>query len=453
MKSKALEVNLTGTRADVTIDEKYQLLLDIFDGYVGILNRLEIFLKELSHPYRNWGFIVSEARHFTLHYFYLYKPHPEGRKALELFADIFILAFESRSEEDVRTAAVDNLMLVLHHIAKESGKEVAIFFPVMEKEINRIHSYEGPGFHLFVCSYYQPDKLAQVLLENLGKNRALTIEAGLFLALNRLLVKFYEASFTYWLEQDDPVEWMRENIDEWRLNDGLIQSLDAISHSRLTLWQDRLKTLVLTHDMESCDTTAKLVQLTGYRDFVKRFKEIPRQILDHSQGKTYGKYFKLTFLFYIIHSPGLAGIHREALGDIHRTLIHLIGDRGFKKDIRIVDQTFSLLKEHKGRYPGTVLECIHKIGDAVYKTDEIELINHFIDRAVDHGFQFPMIRGTGEDWQIQGNNAHVKNIRVFLSLVGREPKKSKRLLSALIVSLSIGGVFIRDTDLFPRDIT
>ena len=453
MKSKALEVNLSGTRADVTIDAKYQLLLDIFDGYVGILTRLEIFLKELSHPYRNWGFIVSEARHFTLHYFYLYKPHPEGSKALALFADIFITAFESRPEKDIREAAVDNLMLVLHHIAKESGNEVARFFPVMEKEITRIYAYEGRDFYTFVCSYYQPDRLAQVLLENLGENLKSGGEPVLFLALNRLLVKFYEASFAYWLTQDDPVEWMRENIDEWRINDGLIQSLDTISHSRLILWQDQLKTLVKTRDMGSSETTAMLIQLTGFRDFVKRFKEVPRQIMDHSQGKTYGKYFKLTFLFYIIHAPGLARIHREALGEIHRTLIRLIGDRDFKKDIRIVDQTFSLLKEHKGRYPGTVLECIHKIGDAVYKTDEIELINHFTDNAVDHGFQFPMIRGTGEDWQIQGNNAHVKNIRVFLSLIGQQPKKSKRLLSALIVSLSIGGVFIRDTDLFPRDIT
>ncbi|MBU4130925.1 MAG: pyruvate, phosphate dikinase [Proteobacteria bacterium] len=453
MKSKALEVNLSGTRADIVIDEKYQLLLDIFDGYVGILSRLEIFLKELSHPYRNWGFIVSEARHFTLHYFYLYKPHPDGRKALELFADIFITAFESRSDEEIRAAAVDNLMLVLHHIAKESGDEMSRFFPVMEKEVLRIYSYEDKDFHFFVSSYYQPDRLAQVLLENLETNRKTNNDGTVFLALNRLLVKFYTASFAFWLSQDDPVEWMRENIDEWRLNESIIEILDAVSHSRLGSWQARLEDLVQTHDLGSSDTTAQLIRLTGYRDFVKQFKEVPRKILDHSQGKTYGKYFKLTFLFYIIHSPGLAMIHREALGEIHRTLIHLIGDRGFKKDIRIVDQTFSLLKEHKGRYPGTVLECIHKIGDAVYKTDEMELINHFIDRAVDHGFQFPMIRGTGEDWQIQGNNAHVKNIRVFLSLIGQQPKKSKRLLSALIISLSIGGVFIRDTDLFPRDIT
>jgi len=71
VKSKALEVNLSDTRANVTIDDRYLLLLDFFEGYVGIVNRLEIFLKELSHPYRNWAFIVNESRHFSLQYFHL----------------------------------------------------------------------------------------------------------------------------------------------------------------------------------------------------------------------------------------------------------------------------------------------------------------------------------------------------------------------------------------------
>jgi len=453
VKSKALEINLSDTRADVMVDEKYKLLLDIFDGYVGILNRLEIFLKELSHPYRNWSFIISEARHFALHYFYLYKSHPDGGKALELFVDIFIAGFESLVEQDAKADAADNLMLLMHHIAKESGKDLESFFLVLKKGVTRIHSYEEKEFSFFVCSYYQPDRLAQAFLENLAQTNNFERDEDIFSCLNRLLIKFFQASFSYWLAQGDPVLWMRENIDEWRLNSSLLEKLDSISHLQLTRWQSTLQDLSHSQDIGSRDTTARLVRLTGYRDFVKKIKEIPRQILVLSQGKTYGKYFKLTFLFYIIHTPGLSMIHREALGDIHRTLIHLIGDRGFKKDIKIVDQTFSLLKEHKGRFPTTVLECIQKIGDAVYKTDEIELINHFIDRAVDHGFQFPMIQGTGDDWQIKGNMAHVKNIRIFLNLIGQQPKKSKRLLSALIISLSIGGVFIRDTDLFPRDIT
>ncbi len=449
MKSKALEVNLSDTRAEVSIDARYQLLLDFFQGYVGILNRLETFLKELSHPYRNWGFIVAESRHFALHYFHQYRSHEQGKKALSLFCDIFAAAFEASKDPEVRTASADNLMLVLHHMAKEAEGELPGFFPLMEQEVRRVTGFCDADFFYVVSSFYQPDKLAKMLLEK-GENAALP--SSLAAALSTLLVRYYSASFAFWLSQDDPVEWMRENIDEWRISREMGELLDQVSHQRIREWGEKLAALKKdTSDIT--DTLAALVALPGHREVVKLFRDLPRRIIAVSSGRTYGKYLKLTFLFYIIHAPGLSAIHREALGDIHRTLIRLIGVRHYKKDIPIVDQTFALLKEHKGRYPATVLECIHKIGDAVYETDEIELINHYIDRAVDHGFQFPMIRGTGDDWQIKGNMAHVKNIRVFLNLVAKHPKNSKRLLSALITSLAVGGVFIRDTDLFFRDIT
>ena len=447
MKSKALEVNLSDTRADVTIDPRYHLFLEFFDGYVGIVNRLETFLKELSHPYRNWGFIVGESRHFALHYFHLYRSHDRGRDALALFCDIFALAFESSADTDVRASAADNLMLVLHHIAKESNEKLDLFFPIVEGEIDRLLGFGDEDFFSVVSSFYQPDRLVKLLRE---KEPALP--PSLVERLNRLLIRTYSQSFSFWLSQDDAVAWMQENIDEWRISAEMRSLLDQVSHQRFREWQEELD-LTRQGDPKSAATLEALMALPGHREVVKLFRDLPRKILALSDGRTYGKYFKLTFLFYIIHAPGLSMIHREALGDIHRTLIRLIGERHYKKDIPIVDQTFALLKEHKGRYPATVLECIHKIGDAVYETDEIELINHFIDRAVDHGFQFPMIRGTGDDWQIKGNMAHVKNIRVFLNLVAKHPKNSKRLLSALITSLAVGGVFIRDTDLFPRDIT
>ncbi|WP_022666297.1 PEP/pyruvate-binding domain-containing protein [Desulfospira joergensenii] len=451
MKSKALEVNLSDTKTDVAIDEKYRFLLEIFSGYVGILNRMEIFLKELSHPYMNWGFIVSEARHFSLHYFYLYKSHEKGKDALALFAQMQISAFESKTEPRIRSDAADNLMLLMHHMAKESGQNLDRFLPVIETFLNRVSSYEDRDFKFFMGSYYQPDRLGALVLENLSREPKDC--PGLFSALNRLLIRFFNSSFSYWLKKDDPIEWIRENIDEWQVTQELAQVLEQVSHTRVRTWQTRLEDLVRSHDPGSRELLSHLIQLTGFREYVKKFKEVPRKIPSLSHDETYGRHLKLTFLFYTIHVTGLSMIHRDSLGEINRTLTLLIGDKDFKKNIPIVDQTFALLKEYKGRYPGTVLECIHKIGDAVYRTDEIELINHFIDRAVDHGFQFPMIRGTGEDWQIQGNMAHVKNIRVFLDLIGQHPNNSKRLLSALIISLAIGGVFIRDTDLFPRDIT
>ena len=51
------------------------------------------------------------------------------------------------------------------------------------------------------------------------------------------------------------------------------------------------------------------------------------------------------------------------------------------------------------------------------------------------------------------NPAHIENIRSWLTIIGMKPRWTKRLLSALIVNLKIGGVFVRDTDLLQKDIS
>jgi len=447
VKPTALEVNLSDTKVDVIIDPKYQILLDIVSSYVGILNRMNIFLEELSHPYKNWEFIVSEARHLSIHYFYLYKPHPDGEAALALFIDIFTASFESDSSLKIKTGAADNLMLFLQHIVKESDQEIKRLLPVIEKALKRIEAYEEKEFYFFVRSYYQPDKIAESLLGCIKDH------STIFKSLNRFLVKFYESSFNYWLKQEDPMTWVGLCMDINQLDDDLLHILQEVSHKKILRWLKEFEAIIQTLDQAPRRATQELTNLVGYQAFVNRIWAVPQKIMAKRGDDIKGFHLKLTFLFYIIHIPGLYTIHVQALRDINATLTHLIGDKDFKNDINIVNQAFSLLKEHKGKYPETVLDCVHKIGEAVYKTSKIELINHFIDRAVDHGFQFPMIEGTNEDWQIKSNAAHVKNIRVFLDLIRRHPKKSKRLLSALIISLAIGGVFIKDTDLFPRDIT
>ncbi len=62
IQSKALEVNLASYHIEVTIDSKYLVLQDVMSGYYGIMEGLNTFLTELSHPHKNWQFIVKEAR-------------------------------------------------------------------------------------------------------------------------------------------------------------------------------------------------------------------------------------------------------------------------------------------------------------------------------------------------------------------------------------------------------
>ncbi len=81
VQSTALEVNIADYHVEVDIDPGYAPLLEVMSQYFGLKEGLETFLKELSHPYKNWLFIVKEARGYTLDYFHLLKNHPKGPEA------------------------------------------------------------------------------------------------------------------------------------------------------------------------------------------------------------------------------------------------------------------------------------------------------------------------------------------------------------------------------------
>ena len=123
IKSKALEVNLADYHVDVAIDEKYAVLQEVMSKYYGLMEGLSTFLKELSHPYKNWRFIVMEARKYSLEYFHLLKNHPGGPQAAKLLIEILSDATEDCKDADVKGDAVDNTLLFLRKIGSDSGPE------------------------------------------------------------------------------------------------------------------------------------------------------------------------------------------------------------------------------------------------------------------------------------------------------------------------------------------
>ena len=210
IQSKALEANIASYSVDVTIDEKYAVLQEVMSRYYGIMEGLNTFLKELSHPYRNWQFIVQEARVYSLDYFHLLKIHPKGPEAAKLFVDIFTLAIESDSGIDVRADAVDNFLLFIQKVIKDSQDDFKRFKPMVDDAFDHIRNYEGKDFFLFVKSFYQIRKPAQALLQYSAE---MTQAGG---SINRLLIKYYDCIYGYWLGERDPWAWFKEEAD--RLN-------------------------------------------------------------------------------------------------------------------------------------------------------------------------------------------------------------------------------------------
>ncbi|HDZ24298.1 MAG TPA: hypothetical protein ENH70_07145, partial [Desulfobacteraceae bacterium] len=192
----ALEVNIECSRVDVTVDQRYKVLEQVMGKYYGVREGLQTFLEEICHPYRNWEFIVKEARTYALNYFHVLKTHPEGPEAARLYMDIFFQAIDSLEDGDVRTNAADNLLLYIQKVIKEAGPDLLRFLPILDYAFDRIRCYPKDTAFLFVKSFYQFNRLGELYLQ--------TVPSGSgFSAINRFLIHLYRYTYDYWLQQLD----------------------------------------------------------------------------------------------------------------------------------------------------------------------------------------------------------------------------------------------------------
>jgi len=448
MKSKALEINLECYRVDVAIEDKYLVLQEVMSKYYGVMDGLNTFLKELSHPYKNWEFIVKEARNYSLNYFHLLKNHPKGPDAAALLVNIFSDAIVSGSNIEVKADAVDNLLLFLQKIIKDSGQDIKRFMPVIDSAFDSIRSYKKDSFFLFIKSFYQIKRLAKAILNHTHELTNVNYQA-----INLLLLKYFKHTYSYWLSEEDPFDWFKNEAGDIDDKEPFDEIFKYISHRQINKWQSMTGKIALQNGIDSKKVLQNLLELPAYSQIVEIYKDVPQRLVEADTKNSKGNLWKLIFLFHIMKTPGLSIVYEEALRDINRTLSQLIEHEKDWNIRKLIEKTFSILRGLTDKFPATVLNCVLNMGKGVYKTDQIDLVNFFIDHVVALGFQSPMIKGVGSDWQIQVNSAHMQNIRTWLELIELNPKWSKRLISHLTINLSLCGVFIKDTDLFPRDIT
>jgi pyruvate, orthophosphate dikinase len=445
IKSKALEVNLADYHVDVAIDPKYADLQEIMSQYYGLMDRFNTFLKELSHPYKNWRFIIQEARGYCLDYFHLLKNHPGGPDAALLFMDIFEKALHNDSSADVQADAADALLLYLQKIVKEAGEQIERFMPATSLVFEKIVNYPDKFFVLFIRSTYQITRHAQFIL-SYSPEILLDLRP-----VNSLLIRYFKDTYAWWLSEGDPRLWFSQDAEISPLTGVASDIFQPVSHERLLALDADLTECIDKYPRQSRVLLEQLAQFPGYAHIVETYRRIPQKLLE--AGGRNGNQWKIIFLFHIMTISGLSMIHEETLREINRSLTWLIRHEAHHNILKLIKKTFSILKDKTAAFPETALSCILNMGKGVYQTDDIDLVKFFIDSVIDLGFQYPCIKGVGNDWQIQVNAAHIQNIRTWLELIKLNPKWSTRLISYLIIHLSLRGVFIRDTDLFPRDVT
>jgi pyruvate,orthophosphate dikinase len=316
-------------------------------------------------------------------------------------------------------------------LAKEYG---AVFTDVFV----RIQSLPESEFFLFVSSYYSLKKMGTHLLSS----RPVDFDVASYCSL---LQRSLGATYEYWAGLEDPQQWFHEQAGEWWDPEVHPAVFSPVSHERLRELAGELAEI--GRRQPEVEKIKPLTDLPGFMDIVQYYRKLPDML---GQDNPYPK---ILMLYKIMETKGLESIHQDVLGEINTSLSRMIREGSAEVLISFLSRTFSVLKRSKKLYPESGLTCLLTIGREVFKTQSDRLIDHFLNLTIGLGFEPPGVRGVSADWQVLSNPVHVYNIRIWLELIKLNPERCSYLLSALLVNLSLGGVCIRDTDLFQKDIS
>ena len=454
IKSDALKANLEETAGEVIVDRIFDPLCEVVADYQGLSAKLDHLLREISHPYRNWLFIIPEIRAFVLKNMTHYHRHEKGPECFGLFCGIFLNALEDCQKNEKLVVLVMEAMLaytdkLINNIDPEDlcryQNQLNSFF----KQLNVLDRMEGQVMLYLVQGHHPMKKMAIRLVSFSDSRPDLSFD---YEPVTRLMQGILTLNYQYWLGEEDPLPWFIEQCGEYCRDWQAGPFFAAISHDQIRQYHAELGKIKI--DSDALSALRNILELPNHMDIVRLYRQVPGKLAEDSQDDSpFIENRKLLFLFRIMDTSGLYIIHEETLREINRSLVKLIRKQSFEDIEQFFVTTFQLLKANVRKYPHTSLQCIQLIGGEVFKRGNSRLVEAFLWEAVRFGFQYANVTGVDEDWQPITNPAHLANIRVWLNLIMQEPKWCSTLFSALIINLKLSGTCVKDTDLFQRDIT
>jgi pyruvate,orthophosphate dikinase len=445
--STALQANLERTAATVEIPEKYRLLLDITREHYGVFKRTQDLLTEMNHPFVNWEIVLKQLRTLSLGDFHDFNRHEKGLEALETFLGIYLDVIRSPAGEEVRETALRYLFDFLDLVLSKSGAWLERNRALLPGLINQLNDLSRQEVFLFRKGSSYGKKLLQAIRE-----QAVSVKD---LSLDLFLRQAFQATYSFWLEQPDPRDWFTREGEEAAAIFGYDALVKPLTHQSLTALLAALQSSAAGSGPEAEAGLAPYLDRPDYAQIVEGYLLVADEL--ERSGLYAGREYlvKLDFLFHIINVPALADIHGRTLIEINRCLALVFREKKPEDLTDFVRSIFQLLKKCTtcSQYRSTVLNCITTVAREVFNLNYHPLADVLIEELIVFGFQQPQLAGANLDWQIRVNPAHIENIRSWLEIIAMKPRWTRRLLSALIINLKLGGVFVRDTDLLQKNIS
>lgn len=419
--SKALEANLSRTLDQVEeIPPKQKWFGELSSSTWAIHKRTKEFLIELNHKFRNDRHVIELLHSICLEDFWFYNSLEDAPTALDVLIDIFQILFSSVKEDADRELLITTLIKFMDRLSTQKAFPEPIIlrcFSIIEEDLPQHEQL-----------YIRNSGYFKTCFDRLAQHEAF---ASLVFSLTANLL---DRCFDYWEDTSRAEEWFASRRRLFTVMDEeKIQEIGRPFFVHLRAERQRV------------DTWQELRHVMFYNDISNYFRSFTKEFTSSLET--------IHYLYYLLHLPGMSKLYDHLLYDINRNLRTVFRELETEDIPGFLDAIFWELQDLKAQHTRTVLDCIATLGREVIGSRHKSSISYFINSLLQFGFSYPGARTLTSDWQVQVNTNHIKNIRVFLDLIEKDPPSMRVLLNALIVELKLGGIYISDTDLFQRDVT
>jgi len=428
------------------------LYLPVGDRY-GAVKKVENLIFELEHTNIDWKYVIAEFRSYL--YDFLYDSIPYAHDVLNIIFHYLIEAVARRKVSALRASDTffDRYIFVVKQVI--DGKEE--FIPVKEifnanaslfLDIMMQESEEGFYF-----------KAINNRVKNLG---SLIITAGDRDGdITGIISKFLFLQYRLYVNSsiktnDSEIQTLISYIDDEIVQDELVHMFDIVSEAT---YDGNLRRIERVLSEAPADLLAQHQILMDFSHNARTWEKICLRIRRMiEEGTLIRDNSILPLLSYLIKKSH-EGNDGELQLFISRTVASactvFVTRRNHDLLKNIIDLVMPILLseiERNGNY-NSAFSTIYNIGKTIIESGNISLIDYFNDILVSSRFCFPEFSGVAPDWSVIVNASHLENIRTWMKLIELNPPVMKKLAACLIVNMKLGGVYLKDTDVFQRDIS
>ncbi|HSV96967.1 MAG TPA: PEP/pyruvate-binding domain-containing protein [Spirochaetota bacterium] len=428
-------------------------LLVPIEGRAGAIVRVESLIAEMSHPNIDWKHVVAGIRSYLFDHIHDISPHADTvlpvifhylreatlrkkgstLRAGETFFDRYLFVLTAIAEG---RAELGPIALRFHEFARD-------YLDLMKRESADGYYFEGVNER--VC------RVGGVLAANSGAGDGI-LDLVSDLLVGQLALHA-ERSVS---ARDVEVENLRAALGRDAGTAELFELLEKVSQRR------KREDVLLAARPNAGSAAERFARIASVADFSRntrtweRICAVGRGLVE--RGSVSSEEGVLALLAFLIRRAQ-EGDDRDLQLFISRSVASFCGalDGSGRGSLlkSVVDMVMPLLLrevESDGSYY-SAFATIYTIGKTVVESGRVSLIDHFVDILIQSRFRFPEFSGIASDWSVIVNSSHLENIRTWMRLIEIDPPVMKKLAAGLIVNLKLGGVFLKDTDVFQRDIS